>query len=245
MTAPCHGPAELEILAALPKGDPRREHLDECPRCQALLMTYSEFLHDRSAPEGSDLADAEVRLAHSFAKEQELRRASPPHDRVGVAKRPPPARPRSFRWLPISWPRPAFALAVAVMVAGLVYLGREWKHGDHGTDALRGESPSPRAGTPGPSRESTWLLSAERDPAGHPVLRWRSQPGADGYEIRLFGADLTDFARIGPQADTVLVLGPWVLPPSTPSTGEIGWQVIAQQHGRMVATSPPATVHLR
>ena len=245
MNAHCHEPAELAILAGLPEGDPRRWHLRECPRCQALSMSYAEFLHDRSLPEGADLTEAEARLGRALAGEQALRKTMGVGDRRGFPGLTLPQLGRSVRWLLPSWRRPAFAVAVVVMLAGTAYLGREWKLRDHGPDVLRGGSPSPPVGSPGSSQQTNWLLPVERDPAGHPVLRWRRQPGAEGYQVRLFGADLSDFARIGPQADTVLVLGPGVLPPGTPTTGEIGWQVIAQLRGRSFATSPPAALRLR
>lgn len=244
MTTRCHEPAELAILAALPEGDPRRRHLAECPRCQALLMSYSEFLHDSSLPEGADLASAESRLTQAFVTEQVHRRTARAQDRAGS---PESALPRIGR--PVRWPlrfgrRFAFATAVVVMLAGTAYLGWERMMRDHGPDVLRGGSPSPTAGSPGSSRQTTWLLPVSRDPAGRPVLRWRRQPEADGYQVRLFGPDLSDVARIGPQADTVLVLREGVLPPGSPLTGEIGWQVIALQQGRAFVTSPPALVRL-
>jgi hypothetical protein len=245
MTAHCHEPDELAILATLPEGDSRRRHLDRCPRCRALSMSYSEFLHDRSLPEGADPADAEARLTRTFRGEQARRKAANSDGRASFPGSVLPRSGRSFHWLLPSWRRPAFALAVVVMLAGTAYLGWEWTLHGHGPDVLRGGSPSPSVGSPGPSRQTTWLLPVERDPAGHPVLRWRSQPGADGYQVRLFGSDLSDFARIGPQVDTVLVLDPRILPPGAPSTGEIGWQVVAQRQGRPLAASPPAAVLLR
>ncbi len=49
----CHTPEEITALAELEPGDPRRAHVDACPRCQAVLLSFQEFLAAEPLPEGA------------------------------------------------------------------------------------------------------------------------------------------------------------------------------------------------
>jgi hypothetical protein len=60
MTDQCFEMEDVAEILTLSDDDPRRRHAEECPRCDAVLMSFSAFL---DADAGSDPADAEARLA--------------------------------------------------------------------------------------------------------------------------------------------------------------------------------------
>lgn len=59
----CHDMTELIDLVGLPAGDPRREHLDRCPRCRGLAVAQGLFLEPGDTSDLADLADADAELA--------------------------------------------------------------------------------------------------------------------------------------------------------------------------------------
>jgi hypothetical protein len=245
MNTRCFDQDEIADVLDLEPGDPRRRHLEECPRCQALAMVFTEFMRDRSVPPGSDLEDANAQLLTAFEKEQGKEQSvglapeGMPASRGVVQHRTPWAQ--ILPWLHAAGRRPVLAAAVVVLVAGTVYVSIERHSGSERPDVLRGAPPAPSTA----AATSARLLPVEMDPAGNRVLRWRRVLGADAYQVRFFGADLSDFARIGPLADTLLVLSPGVLPAGSVAGATAGWQVVALQGGCELGVSPPGTVQLR
>ncbi len=240
MDTRCFNEDEIADVLALDEGDPRKQHLETCAKCRALALVYLEFMQDRSIPAGSDPAGANRRLQSAFIDAQASGSASRDLSKARATARSGPPWERFISWLPLTLRRPALAAAAVVLLASAAYVGIGPR--------LAGERPGALRGTPSPpegSASSAWLLPVEADPSGHPLLRWRRVPGADAYEVRLFGADLSDFARLGPLSDTLLVLRPGVLPPEAAPRGTAGWQVVALQGGLEMAVSSPGTVTLR
>ena len=59
----CHEIAELADLAGLPAGDPRRSHLDSCPRCRGRAAAQNLFLEPGDTSDLKDLGGADAELA--------------------------------------------------------------------------------------------------------------------------------------------------------------------------------------
>jgi hypothetical protein len=236
MTDPCFGPEQWDEILRLDPSDPRRSHLDTCPRCQARLLVYQEFLEDVSSPPGADPGDAAANLRTAF--EQELRSAALYRVSPGRERRDrtvPPERAARFRWPRLRLP---WTLAAGVLVIGVLIAGLEIRSGRERIDVLRDlpERPSSvPSGGPDP------ISTRERE-GGAIELHWRRAPGADGYRVRLFGSDLADLVQLGPVVDTLYVLHRDEIPGQAGRT--IGWQVAALAGGRPFATSRPGTVHI-
>ncbi len=219
----CIEAEDLERVMGLGAEDPRRKHLDDCPRCRALMAAYSDFLKPARALPGADLQDADARLKSSFDREIA---------REGRASRP---ATRRMRWSP---PRPfgptalwpVWAAAAAVIVVGVLYVVHQVGPGPDRL-VLRG---APQ----GSSRPAALVLYPPKSVAGGLELRWRSAPGADTYQVRLFGSDLSERARLGPFADTAVVLRPAELASGIAPGTLLLWRVVALHAGDEIATSP-------
>lgn len=59
----CHEITELADLAGLPAGDPRRRHLESCPRCRGLAAAQGLFLEPGDTSDLEDLGGADAELA--------------------------------------------------------------------------------------------------------------------------------------------------------------------------------------
>ena len=62
MNEQCVPIEELVERDRWPAEDLRQSHLDHCPRCQSLLLSYAAFAEPPDLPAGADLDDASVRL---------------------------------------------------------------------------------------------------------------------------------------------------------------------------------------
>jgi hypothetical protein len=165
----------LASLSGLPAGDPRRVHVEGCPRCRARLIALEEFV----AASGSGVPDAEWRVA-----EAALRRR-----RVSDGLVSPPAAPPAARrtWMRAEW-RPVLAAAAAVVV---VSAGSWWVTKSHHEPALRA--------VPG----DEWTLAVGTREAGV-TIAWLAAPGADQYRVVFLDASLEPVAtlEVGPALET-------------------------------------------
>ena len=53
---------KLNELKGLTAEDPRREHLKECPRCQAVLRSFADLAEVADVPGCEEVVDAHARL---------------------------------------------------------------------------------------------------------------------------------------------------------------------------------------
>jgi hypothetical protein len=190
-----------------------------------MLASYQDFLR-AVPPEGADLGAADKRLGAFL-------------DAHVVAGRSPSARlggasfiRRMVDWRVSRW-RPALAAfaAVAVVVVS-VYT---WQ-------ARRTEQPHVfrRATTNDFALGPAELLSDKTV-----RLSWNAYEGADAYEVRLYAADLTDVARLGPLADTEVVVDlARVYPAGKPGTS-LYWRVTALAARDEIATSQAGSFEIR
>lgn len=237
---------ELARLIDLAAGDPRREHLDDCPRCRAQAMVLREFLQDPAVPAGAAVDNASERLLRSLQAEQDAEQGR-------ARSRPFPAIPGARLFRPRRWPflvslRPVAAVVALAALGSALYFGWIRRSPGDEADVLRstpGPALSDRPGASNPSAtEDAWLLPVGTDPDGSPVLRWRARPGADAYVVHLFSAELSDIARFGPRPDTMLVLSRAATAAHPLPAGELGWQVSVLRAGQIFETSPVATVRI-
>ena len=157
----------LASLSGLPAGDPRRAHVESCPRCRARLVALEEFV----AGTGSDVPDAEW-LAAKAALER--RRVS-----EGLAARPatpPVVRPT---WTRALW-RPVFAAAATLV---LVSAGVWWTTQSRHEPALRA--------VPG----DEWTIAVGTREAAV-TIAWLASPGADQYRVVFLDASLEPVATL-------------------------------------------------
>lgn len=63
MTGRCPDPLELDLVLRLPENDPRRLHVNSCPRCRGLVNAMETFLDPGGVPELDGLPAADDELA--------------------------------------------------------------------------------------------------------------------------------------------------------------------------------------
>ncbi|MFQ5512437.1 MAG: hypothetical protein ACE5EO_11385 [Candidatus Krumholzibacteriia bacterium] len=218
MTVDCVDIEALAEVLARPGSDPKRRHLDECARCSALVLQYQAFL-EAGAIAGSDPAEADARL-RAFVQSV-----------VPSAGPPQPSPPRRFlSAVRAGMLRPAWvAAALVVVIAGTMWW-RPW------VEPQRVLRTAPR---------SSGIIALD---APQPVdeggvrLSWQGVEGADAYQVRLYGADLAEIARLDPVSDTTLVVPRSALPDGRPTT--LIWRVLALSEGDEIIASRPAFLEL-
>lgn len=209
MAKPCPTLEELAAWVDLPANDTRRSHLQHCPRCQAVVASYGAFMDPENLPAGADLQDARQRLSASLDRE------------IGVGGVGDVVRPAAARWRPFS--RSSVAAVAAVMVVALgLSLMRGRIEGPPQRDVLRG-GPDPAAAFSGDIMAT--------DTAGY-RLSWpaAADPTAT-YRIVVYGADLTEVARLEAGGTTSIEL--------TPPAAAAFCQVVVLLHGDEVTRSGP------
>jgi hypothetical protein len=223
----CVAAEEIGDILALPEDDPRRAHLETCPRCRALVVSHREFLaaHDDESAYG----------------EPESRRLDAARERLLAEPRPASAHRRSAapvggawwdRWFAPAL-RPAWAIALVVIAAGVVlYAARP---------RTPGSEPVLRGGGSEPMR----LSEPELRPDGGVVLRWRSEAGAERYEVHFYSTSLVEVGQRVAGADTSVTLAPADLPEVYRAGGVLLYRVRAMRGGDAIATSVTGALRRR
>jgi hypothetical protein len=231
----CLAPEELESVRVLSPEDPRRREAEACPRCRGLLVSYDEFLEDRSVPPGVDPERAAPQLRDAF--ERALGEARGP----ARAARPARATERKMRpwWAALLGPRLAWGAAVAIVAVAGLYAGAHWRPLARDEEVLRTAPDSSEA-----RGQDRPVLLEPRAVAVGLELRWRSTPGADAYRVVFLGEDLAQLASLGPAPDTVAVLVAAHLPSGLLPGRTVAWQVEALQGGYVIKASGTALLTL-
>jgi hypothetical protein len=215
----CLAAEEIAEVLSLGAGHPRRRHLDECPRCRALVTAYHDFLEPAAVPEGARPAEAGTWLSEELAR--------------AIGSSSPPARPargqsllqRVGDFFAAPALRPVWAAAAVVVVAGVVLTTLQLR--PEGEPVLRGERPAALA-----------LEPAQPGPAASLRLRWQPLEGADSYQVRVYSTGLEELARLEPVANPEMVLRREQLPPGIAPGATLLWRVAALRGGDDVALSP-------
>ena len=251
----CPAVETLAELAALPPGDPRRRHLDTCPRCQARLATYEEFLRAEPAGSGPRVDAALARLAAnlepdalgaaaggaSFAvggaaaagetppvRGGEASKGSGSHDEQAADE---PARGRLLR-LPRPWRAALAAAAALLLLVGL------------DTIVPRREPPLVLR-APSPDAPDALVLEPPRALAGGGLeLSWRPHPEADAYAVLILAPDLTERARLPVSGEPRLRLDTAPLAELLAGRRTFAWKVVALGGGDELARSAIGTWRL-
>jgi hypothetical protein len=216
MSPECFSAEELARVLEVDPGDPRRRHLDECPRCRARLRAFQTFMAPPDVPEGADPRDAQRRL-----------------DAVVDALGKEPARPRAVRgrsslpeWLTGPVWRPALAAAAVLVVASVLVA------------TLTPRRELVLRGLPGDGARAELRLEAARVTGVGTELRWSPVPGEVRYRVDLFGSDLREIARLAPTPETRLVVTRSMVPDGVVAGTTLLWRVTALTDSGLVAVSP-------
>ena len=187
MTERCHPLESLAVIGQLAPGDPRRAHLDDCPRCRARLVAYRAFMvGDLPTDLGLDpsiLGAARSQLDAAVAREI-YGTDHRPAARIGL-------RARLVGLAAKSWRPVLAAAAVLVLVFGLK------------TNQVPLDLPLPSLGT-----ESLLRGTVERSQIDHPLrvepgpdedtwhLAWEPPERTTASTVVLYDTDLAEVARL-------------------------------------------------
>lgn len=225
MTRGCPSIERFEDLMALDPSDPRRAHLDTCPRCRSRMIAFGAFMEVHPLPDGIRLDDARKQLSKVIREETS-----------GAIER---RRWRGLRLLASGFASPYRRVAIgaaSLALAVAVFLQVTGERQKRPPFSLRGPEPTGELVVSPPTHSV--LAGGALD------LRWRAMETADGYRLLFSRPDLTEILRVEAGADTHLVL-------PAERVGELGspgsvvfWRVVALHDGDTIAQSPPATIIL-
>jgi hypothetical protein len=224
----CHAIRELPALGVLPAGDPRRAHLNACPRCRARLATYLEFVEAPPAVSGPQREEALARLGAALDREI-LGRARTTARSFPAHRRRPWLDGRALlgeRGLPAG----ALAAAALLAVIGLTVLRVQERPPGVVLRAQHG-----RGGTELPE-----TVAGHLEDDGSLLLRWRPVAGATAYRVELLDGELALLAAFEAGADTQRVIPADALRRAVHTAGSHAWTVTALVHGDVIARSRPA-----
>jgi len=213
-------------LAALPEDHPERRRWATSPEFEARMRLWREF----EAPSGASLPGG-------AAATRELERRMQPTVRGEAATLGgTPASAISRATAKRSWlrslfdrpPRAALAFATIVVVA----IASTW---------LLGHEQTPPAVRGGPERAAFELMPPQASSQGL-ELSWSAVPGADGYRVVFYGADMAEIGRIDRVRETHVQLRSGALPQGLAPGKEVLAEVTALSGDDPIATTKPRLV---
>jgi hypothetical protein len=213
----CIDVERIEEVLALPPDHPERRHAETCPRCVSIVASYRSFVA-AEPDEDAGLDRAQPALDARIREE---------------AGRWIPHKPalRSSRSLWDVFRRPAFVVALATLVIGVIAV---WTMRSPERETFRGNETKTAEFVLHPS-----VVGAD----GAIQLSWAAVAGADQYQVRIYGPDMSEIYRSSPAAETSLTLSRSSLPADLPSALDLTWQVYALAQGDVVASSAPGSIH--
>jgi hypothetical protein len=237
----CLAPEELDLVLAAPEDDPRRVHARGCVRCGALVAEYESFREARErAPKAEiDLAVARLNALMASTLGAEAGAVPAGGASAAAAAPAPPEPPREPRRLVFpkptprfAWLRPALGFVAIAAVAGAMWWPRTTLGPSRVT--LRGETQAaPRLAVEAPVFQR-----------GRLAMRWAAYPGAERYDVRFYGSDLTELGRLS-ASEPSLDAGTAQLPFAPDSARGVLVRVVAMISGSEVASSVPRTIEVR
>lgn len=194
----CPDEAALGEILDLPAHDPRRQHVEECPRCRSLVLAHGLF--EEPPQDGDAERAADQVTARLDAFREDMIGPAVARKTSGPAAEPPLARsaggrPWWWRRLFAAPLRPAWALAAVTVVSVIVVVGIRQSRRP-GEILVRGTLD-----------RAMGLVAPEILADGAVRLVWRAaaEP-VDGYELVLFSPRLEPLERIPSGPDTSLTL---------------------------------------
>jgi len=221
MEARCVDIEGIAQVVDLPADDPVRQHGENCPRCRNLLRSYQKFV--RADP----VAGFSIEVAR---RELDALIAS----KVGEPSSASQKSSTGFWSLLRGLVRPVplfVTAAVAVVAAGVL-----WQQSREPEGIILREESTLQTGAP---------RQAEVRPDGSIYLSWAAVPGADAYEVRVYGPGLTEIYRHPDVVETSVVIDRSLLPADLPPTLDLMWRVYALQAGDVVKVSDPSSIRTR
>ncbi len=215
---------ELADIADLVADDPRRRHVEKCPRCRSRLSTCREFLAGRGECEAGQLDRALDSLGTDLDREI-----------FGKDVRPvAPTSPPRLRWRS-PFVRGGLAVAASILLFFALDGARETI--GPGEIRLRSDRPDPETGEL--VLEATLPLAD-----GGLEFNWRPLAGADGYRLEILDARLEPLAALPVTPGHSLALSADQLREILPESCDFVWVVVALRGEDTILRSAPATFSL-
>lgn len=218
----CIPEESLGEVLALPKTDPRRVHLRDCPRCRALVLAYDGFM----AEDGAASYGESERHALDSARERLLGWKEPAPEPQVRESRSAPGHAGPSLWSRLLSPafRPALALAAVVVVVAAVALMRQ--QGAPSPGVLRALGPQPLA-----------LAEPRYSPDGSVRLAWRGVANAGAYEVRFYSTVLESLGVVAAGPDTSVSIDAARMPAAYGRSQPVLYRVAALQGRDELAAS--------
>jgi hypothetical protein len=228
----CPDEGTLGEILELPPDDPRRRHVDACPRCRSLVLAHGSFLDPPEDVEAGQAAEQVSARLDAFRADL-IGGASHPAgtrtriSRPSVGARAGRARPRAW-WQRIFSPalRPAWALAAVAVISAIAFVGV--RQGRQPGETLVRGAVDRAMGLGAPQMLEGGAVRLSWRPAAEPV---------DGYELVLLSAQLETIARFEAGRDTTLTLPAAALPEAFRSGELLLYRVDARVGRDVVAQS--------
>lgn len=226
-TVSCIEAEALGEVLALPESDPRRAHVEGCPRCRALALSYRQFL----APAAETTASYGTAEDAQLTAFRERLIGLAPAVTTPAAEARAAAKPRGGGPFAPAW-RPIWALAAIAIAFGVYRFTPR-------SARVAPEAPALRGGSA--------VSLAPREPVygsgGGVTLAWPAVAGADRYQLRFFSTALAEIGRRDAGAGLEVTLGPADLPESYRNGDAVLFRVVALHGDDEVLTSALASLH--
>jgi hypothetical protein len=232
-------PEDLGALEGLPTDDPLLRQLESQPRARAQYRAYRDFVAPGDVPEGARVHEAEARLAEVLERELGTPIGRTPEAVPGARSAAPARSQGGGGFLSLLFGprmRPAFALAVMLVVAGGVWIYTATRQ--PGEPILRGGT---RAG---PLGGPVGGVATGRLADGTVRLTWTPSAGAESYAVVFLSPELAEIARVRGITETHLDLRPGALPAGLMSRSQVLWRVVAMRGPDELTRSSTLTVTL-
>lgn len=218
METQCIDVERIGEVVDLAADHPDRLHTGSCPRCRSLFESYLAFVK-AEAVAGSGVEKARTSLDARIRDAAE--KWTPAETRSSPLARGP-------WWRGLLQPAPILAGAAVVIATVFVWTSRGPEEGVLRDDATEAQAFS--------------LQPAQVGADGDVRLSWTPMAGADGYQVRIYGPDLSEIYRTANLSEASAVIDRSALPADLPATLDLTWRVYALSEGDVIEVSAPGSI---